>query len=362
MQSFNSKFTVQVDQASKGEWSDLLLDFDDATIYQTWSYGEVCWGENNLSHIVLRKKGETVAAAQLRIMTIPILKKGIAYLRWGPMWRLRNRRMDFENIRHMVRALKKEYVFRRGLYLKVIPNMFDGVAEANELRSVFESEGLLWRPNSVNYQTFLLDMESTLEELHKNLEKRWRNRLKHAKKNGLKVIEGYNDSLFQTFMGIYKEMIARKQFASFVDINKFRSIQKDLPNHLKMTIIICEHEGEPVSASIFSAIGNTGLCLLSATNLTGRKLQSSYLSKWKTIEWMKERGYRYLDLAGRDNRRNPEVDRFKSGISGKEVSHLGEFEACQSIVSFYIFILCNHIRAISHKTKIYIESRRKAHV
>ena len=62
-----------------------MLDlFDDANIYQTSAYGGVRWGEKNLSRIVLKRDGEVMGMAQLRIVRPTPLKFGMAYLRWGP--------------------------------------------------------------------------------------------------------------------------------------------------------------------------------------------------------------------------------------------------------------------------------------
>ena len=41
---------VEVDRATPAEWSAMLDLFDDANLYQTWSYGAVRWGRKNLSH------------------------------------------------------------------------------------------------------------------------------------------------------------------------------------------------------------------------------------------------------------------------------------------------------------------------
>ena len=67
-----------------------MLDlFDDANIYQTAAYGEVRWGKKNLSRLVLKRDGEVVGIAQLRIIRPTPLKFGMAYLRWGPLWERR---------------------------------------------------------------------------------------------------------------------------------------------------------------------------------------------------------------------------------------------------------------------------------
>src|SRR5208337_756765 len=108
-------YIVLIDQISKIEWEQLLLEFDDATIYQTWSYGDVRWGQANLSHIVIKHKGEIIAAAQLRIVKIPLLKVGIAYLPWGPMWRRQGQHVNIDVFQKIISALKEEYAINKSL-------------------------------------------------------------------------------------------------------------------------------------------------------------------------------------------------------------------------------------------------------
>ena len=62
-----SNFQVSIDAIGKDEWNRLLGQFDDALIQQTWDYGAVCWGEEQLSHLLLRQKDVVVAMAQVRI-------------------------------------------------------------------------------------------------------------------------------------------------------------------------------------------------------------------------------------------------------------------------------------------------------
>ena len=59
---------VEVDRVTPAEWSSMLDLFDDANLYQTWSYGAVRWGRKNLSHVVLKRNDEVVGIAQLRIV------------------------------------------------------------------------------------------------------------------------------------------------------------------------------------------------------------------------------------------------------------------------------------------------------
>jgi lipid II:glycine glycyltransferase (peptidoglycan interpeptide bridge formation enzyme) len=49
---------------------------------------------------------------------------------------------------------------------------------------------------------------------------------------------------------------------------------------------------------------------------------------WEQIQWLKDHGIRFFDLGGIDPEANPGGYRFKSGLSGRDVRHIGEFEAC----------------------------------
>src|SRR6266508_4384610 len=91
-----SGYSVEIDNVDKESWHDLVEKFDDASIYQTWSYEAVKSGENRLSHMVLKRKGEIVAAAQVRIVKAPVVNVGAAYVRWGPLWQPGGRLADPE--------------------------------------------------------------------------------------------------------------------------------------------------------------------------------------------------------------------------------------------------------------------------
>lgn len=360
MKTLAEGYTVKIDQISKDEWSELLPRFDDATIYQTWSYGAVRWGEDNLSHVVLRKDGEVVAAGQSRIIKIPIVGSGIAYIIFGPLWRLHGRQKDVEIFQQMLRALYMEYVINRALLLRIIPNEIGDSSDA--LRSILQGEGLKWRQSISSYRTFLIDLSLSLGELRKSLDQNWRNRLNRAERNRLTVEEGIGDDIYGVFSNIYKEMRERKKFSEFVDINKIRAVNKDLHDHLKMVIMLCKFETKPVSALVCSAIGDSGIYFLGATNEEGRKLQASYLLQWRMIEWLKACGYRWYDLGGIDRKNNPGTYHFKAGLSGRsgrEVQYLGQFDGFRSLTSFFLVKLGDQLRAFSHRRRYALEKVSK---
>src|SRR3984885_4889994 len=149
---------VEVDRATPGEWSAMVDLFDDANLYQTWSYGAVRWGTKNLSHLVLKRNGEIVAMAQLRIVRPTKFNFGMAYLRWGPQCHRRGRELDVDIVMSMAQALREEYVRQRGLLLQILPNAFVGTQRGTLFQSAFRSFTQEASTPANLYRTFVLDL------------------------------------------------------------------------------------------------------------------------------------------------------------------------------------------------------------
>jgi lipid II:glycine glycyltransferase (peptidoglycan interpeptide bridge formation enzyme) len=327
-----SGYQIEIDRVTKTEWEDLLSLFSDATIYQTWSYGAVRWEEENLSHLVLKKDNQVVGLAQATIRKIPLIKAGIAYIPWGPLWQRKEEVKEVEHLRHLIKALKEEYTSKRGLLLRIRPCYCEN-HNNDAVHSIFTEADLEINASLARYRTLVLDISPSLAEIRQKLNQKWRNQLNRSEKNGLTVIEGNTDDLYQTFLTLQKEMIERKHYDPGVDYGEFRDIQRDLPDQLKMRIIVCLHNGEPVTATIGSAIGDTGIYLLGATGDKGLQLKGAYLSQWLLIQWMKDRGCRWYDLGGINPEKNPGVYHFKAGLSGREVQHIGHLETSRGRLS-----------------------------
>ena len=342
-------YRVEVDKVNKAEWSNLLPEFTDSTIYQTWSYGAVRWGENKLSHIVVKKNNEPAGMAQLVIKKIPVIGTGIAYLPWGPLWQRMGKTNSNEDLKNIIEAIKEEYMMRRGLLLRIAPNLIVTNKENNH--SIFEQQGFQLNNTVQPYRTLILDLEPTLQELRKGLDQKWRNQLNRSEKNGLKIIESSSNELFAIFLKLQKEMQSRKQYEPGVDYDEFRRIQKDLPQHFKMRILICEFEGNPVTATIVSAIGDTGIYLLGANGDKGLNLKGAYISQWLIIHWLKERGCKWYDLGGINPENNPGVYHFKVGMSGLDVSHIGQYEASSNAISTLAVSFAEKIRDLKRSGK-----------
>jgi lipid II:glycine glycyltransferase (peptidoglycan interpeptide bridge formation enzyme) len=329
----NSGWQVEVDRTTSAEWSQMLDLFDDANIYQTFAYGGVRWGEKNLSHLVLKRQGEVLGMAQLRLVRPTPLKFGMAYLRWGPLWERRDRPLNPEVPRHMARALEEEYVSKRRVFLRVVPNAFTGSPRAEAIQAAFSRFSREPVVANDTYRTLVLDLGPTVEELRSKLDKKWRNQLTRSEKNNLRVIAGNGSEEFRTFCEIYSQMRRRKAFETTVDVEEFGRIQQILAEPHRLQILICEDRGIPVAGLVASAMGDSAIYLLGATSDDGLNSKGTYLLQWTLIKWLKERGVKWYDLGGIDPEKNPGVYHFKAGLSGMDVCQIDPLVACDSVIS-----------------------------
>jgi lipid II:glycine glycyltransferase (peptidoglycan interpeptide bridge formation enzyme) len=329
----NAGWQVEVDRATPAEWSKMLDLFDDANIYQTFAYGGVRWGAKNLSHLVLRADGEVLGIAQLRIVRPTPFKFGMAYLRWGPLCERRGKPLNPEIFKIMARALVDEYVSKRKLFLRVLPNAFAGSERAEAMQSAFASFTREKLTVENTYRTLVLDLSPAVPELRKNLDAKWRNKLSGAEKNDLKVIAGNGLAEYQTFCQLYQEMKKRKAFETTVDVEEFQRIQEELAELHRMRILICEDKGIPVAGLVVSAMGDSAIYLLGATSDAGLNAKGAYLLQWTMIQWLKENGIRWYDLGGINPEANPGVYTFKKGMSGVDVCQINPLVESGSMLS-----------------------------
>src|SRR3972149_6418455 len=329
-----ARYDAEVDCIKKYEWYKILDQFSDANIYQTWSYDTIRCEGKNISHLVTREAGQIIAAAQARIVRLPFFGFGAAYIRWGPFWQLKNQVPNPAAFRLAIRAVRNEYVCRRGLILRIFPALYND--NSNLYLDILLQEGYSLVTGKNQARTLILDISPSTDDLRKNLDQKWRNCLNKAERNQLEIIEGTDDSLFTEFIGIYQDLLKRKQFKKPNDINEFRMIQRELPDEFKMRIFLCRSNGLNSAGAIFSVTGETGVYLFGAINDQGMANKGSYLIQWKAIQWMKNIGCQYYNLNGINPIINPGTYHFKAGLAGKcckDVYYLGRFDCYSGSIS-----------------------------
>ena len=185
-----------------------------------------------------------------------------------------------------------------------------------------------------------MDLQPSLDDLQRGLHHKWRYNLGKARKQGLELVEGAEDQLFEDFEHIHDEMVERKKFVSFTDIGQFRKIQRELPHNQRMRVVLCKDGGEVCAGGICSALGDTGIYLFGATSTRGLTTNGSYLVHWRMLEWVRSLGCSTYDLNGIDPVKNPGGYQFKSrlaGACGREVTFVGQYDVYPGAATRMLF-------------------------
>jgi lipid II:glycine glycyltransferase (peptidoglycan interpeptide bridge formation enzyme) len=328
------EYSIEVDKVTREDWAQIMLLFDDASIFQAWEYGAAKWGEENLCHLVLRRSGEVVAAAQIWHAKFPGIKGGFAHVSMGPMWRLKGQPVNFENIAAMVRALTEEFSVKRRALVRIYSYEKEN-EEGEKIAQILRDQG--FQPTDEPHDvTMRIDLSPDLDCLRQNLHKKWRRKLKKAEQNNLEIVEGTDVETFDCLCDVYREMVDRKHFTfQLADLEQLREAECNSPQCCKMQVFLCKCDGEPVGGVAISMLGDTAVEIFKATSNKDneRNLRSTFLFDWHAVKWLKEHGFRYLDLRGYDPEKYPGPSQYKAGMGGDVVSYLGIFERCDSFLT-----------------------------
>lgn len=332
-------YTAEVDTVGPDTWYEQVASFADGNLYQLWQHGSGAERFTEVSRFLLRRAGRAVAVAEVRTFRLPVARRGIAYVLWGPVWKRRGRDPDPDVFVQAIKALNEEYVHRRGLVLRLNPRVYAEGAEPE--RHVLLDEGFTVLPQSRPKQTLLIDLARSIDDLRKGLDKKWRNCLSKAERSGLVIEEATDDESFDEFVTLYTQLLERKQLAPSADIQKHRRVQQALPGALKMRVVLARHGGKACAGALISAIGDTAVYLFGATNDLGMRTCAAYLVQWHCVTTLKGRGFGFYDLNGIDPVANPGVYHFKRGLGGRdgrEVAFIGQFQAARPSLSNYLVL------------------------
>jgi hypothetical protein len=338
-------YLAEVDSLGRNAWYTHISGFSDASLYQLWQNDgdadRFCVG----SRLVLKRLDAVVAAAEVRLFRVPWAQCGIAHVRWGPVRNADSGAADPEIFRQTVRALRNEYVRRRGMVLRLVPRLF--VEQDQECLQILVDEGFSQVRHAGATKSLVVDLSPDLNDLRRGFKKCWRTCLNKAEKGNLSLTAGTDLPLFDEFIAVYDRMLRRKRFFPMTDIHRHRRLQEALPDPLKMGVVLARHEGVPCAGAVYSAIGQTAVYLFGATDEVGRRTSGSYLVQWHVIQALKERGCTQYDLNGADPKSNPGTYHFKRGLAGRngrEVSFLGHFQAFDASVGNQALLLIDRLR------------------
>jgi lipid II:glycine glycyltransferase (peptidoglycan interpeptide bridge formation enzyme) len=345
----SDEYSVEVDRSSRQEWTGFLDQFDDRTLMHTWEFPEAMCPGQQVSRVVVRRGGDMVGVAQVRTLALPVWRRGVAQVAWGPLWRKRGRPLDRDALAATIRGLRDEFALRRRLFLRIVPYVPGALGDAPA--EALAEAGFRVYGRTKPYRSMWIDLARPLEEVRRGFEKEWRRLLGKAERNGLEIVEGTSPDLLREMIPVYRQMVALKGFQPDVPVERWVRLQELVPEEERPRAFLARHAGEVVAGFVVSGLGETALPLLAASASEGRRLLASYALWWRCMEWLRHTTCRNLDVGGVDPEENEGTYRFKKGLGGVEVTFIAAHAACESPVSRLIAEVGEPLRDWARKAR-----------
>jgi hypothetical protein len=326
------RYDIETIRDLPGEWDRLAAEFSDACLEQSVAYLAPRYGAGRLHGVVFkdRANGRMVACALLVVVTLPLLGAGLAYLKFGPLWRrISGERCDLAEV---LRALRAEFAGRRGLELRIVPPADPGF-EA-EWSAALAEAGLPLREPTPNPARYFVDISLPPDEQLASLSAKWRANLKKSAASPLDMREADIREDLPQFLELYRRMVERKGFEDTHRIETVPEVLTALPAAFRPRLFIASADGAPVAASILVGGGERILVPYSATDDRAGPLRAGFALRWYIMDALRDSGSHWLDLGGTEG--NTDLEHFKAGNVGKRGRILdmpGEFACSGNMLS-----------------------------
>ena len=294
-------------------WNRLVTAGDDASLLQTWEWGEAkaATGPWQVERGVVVGRGEVIGAAQTLIRKTPLPGSGMAWISRGPIAPAREYGGCLE-------ALARRFCNESRHYLRIQPALGE---------DEFQLPAGLNRTTTAGWASAVVDLREPEDVLRKNLHRKWRNHLSRAERSNLELSVGSDESTFGTFMDGHAAHLARLGPKGGLDPALLNALQERLAPERKLLCFIARKDGAYLGGGAIARFGTTGEYLAGHNTEAGRAEKAGQLLLWSAMLHLKADGYTRLDLGGMDEHlTTPGIFEFKQRIGGRPYRLANELE------------------------------------
>ncbi|MEM6414842.1 MAG: GNAT family N-acetyltransferase [Pseudomonadota bacterium] len=306
--------SIEWNAASVNEWRRLFESVPYAAYQQAYAYGAVISKVGGEVHrAIIRCGGQPIALAQIQVRRFWGLATLATILR-GPVWLEPENKISNTAKLSAYRLIKTTLPIRGLKALLVMP-------ESDQ--SNLESEANLVRVVSA-YHTVLIDLSADEEVLRKQLDGKWRNRLKAAEKANIDINRvGQKPSDYQW---ILEEERAQQVRAGYNALPSGFTIMFHQEAGTNAVIALEARLGtDRLGAVLFLRHGQAATYHIGWASEAGKAVNAHNLLLWRSMLILKNKGVGILDLGGLDTNQRPGIARFKLGTGGRLFSQSGAY-------------------------------------
>jgi len=300
------------------DWDELASRFRDVLHEQTQCFNALRWAAHRLERIAFYKDGELASGVVVLVFAFPFVGSGIAFVKWGPLWRLYNSTFSAEEEKRIlietIRLLQRIYTKERGFYLTFYPRADPEISDFEV--ETFQSFGFTPGETLSAPDRYFVDTSTSIDEIRASLTVKWRYNLKQSEKAGVSARVVSGEEGLQIFKSLYAQMLERKGFHDTSAVGTLEGLLNAKEAAFRPLIIVAEHEGKPVSAGVTDISGERAISLYAATNDRALPLKAGYSMHWAFVTYLSSvASNRWYDLGGADE--DTQLHHFKNGLVGK---------------------------------------------
>lgn len=303
-------------------WDEFVAEHRDGGFLQSWHWGDLKqrygWRATRLA--VHGKRG-VVAGAQVLVRTRDIWPGGppvgLTYVPRGPLTDVQD---DAVAIVHAAVELARD----SGASVVRVEPPNTATARTLERCGFTASDQFVQIP-----RTAMVDLTVPESDLLTSFKAKMRYNIHLARRRGVEVNIGADDTDFDAFMRLV-EITSRREGFAIHDPAYYRDVwQTFQPDN--GALFIAHLDGRALAALLVIGVGETAAYVFGASSNTNRNLMAPHAAQWAAIRWAKERGFAQYDLWGMADSRDPDdpmagVHRFKLGFNPQPVMYPGAFD------------------------------------
>ncbi|MEM8839616.1 MAG: peptidoglycan bridge formation glycyltransferase FemA/FemB family protein, partial [Pseudomonadota bacterium] len=309
----------EISYLSSDEWNAFSEGFADIFHEQTAGYNDARWGTDRATYVKVSLDGVDIGGAAVTIIMAPVIKTGLAVLKWGPIWRKKGRDADPKHLSAIIQAIREEFAEKRGLYLTIMPradaDMPEAVVDCLVAQGFSKGDPL---PAPTRYH---VKVDQSADELRKSLAQKWRYNLKKAEKNDLEITFVRMHDGLAPFLDLYDQMLKRKGFTDRSAVHTLEEFIARAPESFQPAFVMARHEGDLCAAGVIDISGECAIYLYGATSDAALGLKAGYAMHWAVAERLcADDDVKWYDLGGNDLDKG--LHQFKTGFVGKTGAEL----------------------------------------
>jgi peptidoglycan pentaglycine glycine transferase (the first glycine) len=195
-----------------------------------------------------------------------------------------------------------------------------------------------------------LDLAKSEEDILRDMHKNTRYSIRVAEKSGVstKIIENNLSYHFDVFYNILKETAGRDGF-NLHSKDYYKNIFNQCDQDKNAILIISSFLEKVLSVNLIILYGDTGMFAFGGTSNEDRKVMPAYSSQYKTIKYLKDKGYRWYNFGGVSEKNDKYnnwrgLTSFKKRFGGHVVKHEYLYDVIAQPFWYFVYYIYNFFR------------------